>query len=41
MSDIANIISMPWVFDMLESTREIEDYKSTMKNNTYKMKEHN
>lgn len=35
MSDIANIISMPWVFDMIESTREIEDYKSAMKNNTY------
>ncbi len=35
MSDIANLISMPWVFDMIESTREIEDYKSAMKNNTY------
>lgn len=35
MSDIANLISMPWVFDMIESTREIEDYKSAMNNNTY------
>ena len=35
MSDIVNLISMPWVFDMLESTREIEDYKSAMKNHTY------
>lgn len=35
MSDIANLISMPWVFDMIESTKEIEDYKSAIKNNTY------
>lgn len=35
MSDIVNLISMPWVFDMIEATREIEDYKSAMKNNTY------
>ena len=35
MSDIANLISMPWVFDMIELTREIEDYKSAMNNNTY------
>ena len=25
----------PWVFDVIESTREIEDYKSAMKNHTY------
>lgn len=35
MSDFANLISMPWFFDTLEATGEIEDYKSAMKNNTY------
>lgn len=35
ISDVVNLISMPWVFDMIEATREIEDYKSAMKNNTY------
>lgn len=35
MSDFANLITMPWVFDMIEATREIEDYKSAMENGTY------
>lgn len=35
MSDLANLISMPWVFDMSEATMEIENYKSAMSNNTY------
>ena len=34
-SDIANMISMPWVFDILEVTKEIVDYNSAMENNTY------
>ena len=34
-SYIANLKSMPWVFDMIEATKEIEDYKSAMKNNTF------
>lgn len=35
MSDIANLISMPWIFDVFEATKEIEEYKSAMKNGTY------
>lgn len=33
--DIASMLSTPWIFDAIETTREIRDYKSAMENGAF------